>query len=123
MSMATGVSSDQDARSTLYPIGKNVSFKDAPTNEELLEIILALTSEISVLRDRIDTHERLSGLKILPDTDAVEAYLPTDQDRNERSKNRQKLLSKIFRVFRYSFAKTADDFEEKTILKRQNKGV
>ena len=49
-------------------------------------MIMELSSEVSVMRDRLDTHERLSARKGLYTEDDVESFRPSEEeaDREER---------------------------------------
>lgn len=108
MSMATSKPNASEKQEILYARGKHVQFKDAPTNDQLLDMVLALSSELSVLRDRIDTHERLAAEQTAATLEAVEAYEPDQAIGAERSKQRQRILSKVFWTLRVSFARKMD---------------
>ena len=61
-------------------------------------MILALAAEVSALRDRIDTHERLADGNLLPTTPSVEAYAPTEAVEGARVSTRRSLIDRITRV-------------------------
>ena len=45
------------------PKGKPSPFHDGPRNDQLFAMVMALTVEVAILRDRLDTHERVSEKK------------------------------------------------------------
>ena len=45
------------------PKGKSSPFHDGPRNDQLFAMVMALTVEVAILRDRLDTHERVSEKK------------------------------------------------------------
>lgn len=101
MSMATGTmqTSPEDLRKTVS-LGREPEFTDGPSNDKLFEMVLALSAEVSVLRDRLDTHERLAQSNMLPTPEAVEAFDASADVMAARSQQRQSLLTKVFRPIR-----------------------
>ncbi len=61
-------------------------------------MVLALAAEVSALRDRLDTHERLADGNQLPATRSVEAYAPTEAAEAARASTRRSLIDRITRV-------------------------
>ncbi len=61
-------------------------------------MILALAAEVSALRERLDTHERLADGNQPPATPSVEAYAPTDAVEAARASARRSLIDRITRV-------------------------
>ncbi len=61
-------------------------------------MILALAAEVSALRERLDTHERLADGHQLPATLSVEAYAPTEAVAAARASARRSLIDRITRV-------------------------
>lgn len=106
MSMATGSAqiSLEELRKTVS-LGREPDFGDAPSNAQLLEMVLALTAEVSVLRDRLDTHERLAAQNDAPTIASVEAFDLTPDVMEARSTMRQRLLAKLFRPIRQAAAR------------------
>ena len=69
-----------------------------PATDKLLTMVLGLTQELSVARDRIDTLERLiEGAGLFPAA-AVDHYLPTAEVNAERAERRAAMLSRVFRA-------------------------
>ena len=70
-------------------------------NEEVgkvLAMVMALAGEFCVMRDRLDTIERLleSGKPV--SRDAIEAYVPSAEVRQQRDAWRQEFLAIVLRV-------------------------
>jgi hypothetical protein len=68
-----------------------------PRVDTLLGMIMALTSEVAVLRDRLDAHERLASSGRAPTPQAVDDYLPDEAVQRERDLRRQRLIDKVCR--------------------------
>ncbi len=66
--------------------------------DKAVMMILALAAEVSALRDRLDTHERLADGNQLPASPAVEAYAPSDAVEAARKSARLSLIDRITRV-------------------------
>lgn len=77
--------------------GSRPRYFDDPAIEKALSITLALAGEVSVLRDRLDTIERLAerGLPFGPA--AVDAYVPDASVREERDRRREVFLDVVLR--------------------------
>jgi len=91
-----------------YPKGRDPQFHDTPTNAELLEMVLALTAELSVLRDRLDTHERTAAEGEALGVEPVDNYQASHDVADARSDQRKRLLSKVLRPLKVSAAKAAE---------------
>ena len=77
--------------------GKKPQYFADPATDKLLSMVLELTQELSVARDRIDTLERLIDRAGLFPMSAVEAYLPTPAEAEQRATRRAAMLSRVFR--------------------------
>ena len=64
----------------------------------MMAIITALTAEVSALRERLDSHEALAEKRRVPTTRAVEGYKLTAVRRDTRERERQAMLSRVFRI-------------------------
>jgi hypothetical protein len=82
------------------PKGKASPFHDGPRNDQLLAMVMALTVEVSILRERLDTHERVSERSGGFGTKAVEVFDPDVNEQAERSSLRKRIVDKVFRVLR-----------------------
>ncbi len=68
--------------------------------DDLTEMVLALSAEVCILRDRIDTHERLADLGKPLTLENTEDFEPDQEVMAFRSEQRQKVIAKVLRVFR-----------------------
>ncbi len=75
-------------------------------------MIVALTGEVAVLRERLDTYERLAAEGKLPDPSAIEAFEPDETLEYEREHDRQSLLSRVFRVIEAAPDEDPDGIEQ-----------
>jgi hypothetical protein len=73
------------------------NFQD-PAIDKVLGIALSLASEVSVLRDRLDTIERLIEARGLLPRSAIEAYEPAAEERAERAQRRMEYLDRILQA-------------------------
>ncbi|WP_417619534.1 hypothetical protein [Parasphingorhabdus sp.] len=64
--------------------GKRPEFFDDPQDERLLSILMAVVGEVSVLRERMDTVERLLEAKGTVTRKDIEGYTPDKQAAYER---------------------------------------
>jgi len=72
-------------------------FIDRVDMDRLVAAILRLTMEVSVLRDRLATHESLAAQYGGYSQDEVEAYNPTAEENQRRAQSRQNLVARIVR--------------------------
>lgn len=80
-------------------------FFDDPVNDQLLAMITALLGEICVLRERLDTVERLAeqrGLWLRTDVDRYEPDAAAEQARDELRKG---ALARVFSVLNEEVAR------------------
>jgi hypothetical protein len=61
-------------------------------------MLVALLQEVSVVRDRLDTVERLLDERGVLTRDDIEAYLPDTDAEAERSAERSGLIERVLRV-------------------------
>ncbi|MBP01418.1 MAG: hypothetical protein CMM25_01210 [Rhodospirillaceae bacterium] len=78
--------------------GRRPFFLENPDSDKLLAMITAMTAEISILKDRLDTHERLSDMGEVATSIAIERYKPDTKIQDIREANRARLLERIFRI-------------------------
>lgn len=65
---------------------------------KVLSMVVALAGEVAVMRDRLDTVERLLDAGEPVTREALERYRPAEPVRAERDAWRQEFLSIVFRV-------------------------
>lgn len=73
-------------------------YLDATDNDQLLIMLVALMSEVSALRDRLDTHEAVAELGGAITSVAIEAYELTPERAAVREANRAAMLKRVLRV-------------------------
>ena len=77
--------------------GKRPEFFDDPQDERLLSILMAVVGEVSVLRERLDTVERLLEAKGTVTRKDIDGYTPDKQAAYERG---LMIREYIYRVMR-----------------------
>ena len=78
--------------------GRRPEFTGDPLVERLFAITLALTTELAVTRERLDTVERLLSKRELLPREAVEAFRADDGAAHERGQMQQEYLARVFRI-------------------------
>jgi hypothetical protein len=66
--------------------------------DRLMAVVLALASEVSALRERLDAHERIA-LEGPLTLERVEAYRPDEAAEAAREAWREAFIRRLFRVF------------------------
>lgn len=92
--------------------GKAPRFHDDRAIDQLMAMITALTAEVSILRERLDTHERLAERHRLYNRDEIENYQPDATAAKERNAQRQRLLRKVYRVLKEDMARVKLNADE-----------
>lgn len=70
-----------------------------PTDIDRLFIMMtSVIAEVSVLRDRLDTHEALAEAGVIATSEAVERYELDADRRTAREQRRDEMLGRVFRV-------------------------
>lgn len=80
--------------------GKKPTFFADPQVDKVLAITMALAGEVSVLRERLDTMERLLEAKGQISRRDLETYRPDEHAAEEREHWRAEYLDRILRVVR-----------------------
>lgn len=78
--------------------GKRPIYFDEPQLDKLLRVIVALTGEVSVLRERLDTIERLLATKGILLPAEIEVYQPDELVEQEREQWRTEYIARVLRV-------------------------
>ena len=78
--------------------GQRPYFFDDPAIDKLLAMLMASCGEVAVLRDRLDTIERVLETKGLVARDEIEAFKPTKPILAERDARRESSLAQILRI-------------------------
>lgn len=80
--------------------GKRPEFHDDGSIDRLIAMNLALASEVSALRDRVDTLERLGTAAGWLGASAVDNYSPTMDVKLIREARREEFVERIFHVLK-----------------------
>lgn len=82
--------------------GRRPFFFENAAIDKLLAMVMALTGEVSVLRERLDTHERLAkkGKKATPEN--IEKYTPDPVVEDAREAVRVASLNRVFRIIAFN---------------------
>ena len=78
--------------------GKRPWFLETRDDERLMNILLSVVQEVSVVRERLDTIERLLEEKGSVTRADIEAYVPDTTAAAERGAWTQEYLARVFRV-------------------------
>ncbi len=81
-----------------YPKGSRPQFFDDPAMDQAMSMIMVLASEVSVLRDRLDTFERLSEAGKGPSQADIEQFVPDEQCLGAREAARQDFFQRLYFV-------------------------
>jgi ABC-type phosphate/phosphonate transport system permease subunit len=80
------------------PKGRRAQFYQDPAIDQLMAIVVALTAEVSVAFERMDTLERLlERAGSLSQTD-IEAFRPDEAAAEQRARHREELIQRVFQV-------------------------
>lgn len=77
--------------------GERHHFIDKVDMDRVVAALLRLSMEISVLRDRLDTHESLAAKAKAYSLEDVEAYRPTPTEEAVRNGRRKTLIARLMR--------------------------
>ncbi len=95
--------------------GKRPVFFSDPEVERLLNMLMALVGEVSVMRERIDTIERLLETNGVLRRDDIESFIPDETSANERMLMIQQYLGRILRIIAQEREALSDTALNKTI--------
>ncbi|GLQ20013.1 hypothetical protein ACFFUB_04290 [Algimonas porphyrae] len=80
------------------PKGKRPYFLDNPDVERVMAITMAVAQELAVMRERLDTVERLLEAKGISQAD-IENFQPTPEQADARGAWHQEYLARILRIY------------------------
>ena len=81
------------------PKGKRPYFFDDPAVERVLNITMAVASELAVARERVDTLERLLEEKGILTRKEIEEYIPTSKEiATQRQAWHSEYISRVLRI-------------------------
>ncbi|MEO8223926.1 MAG: hypothetical protein ABI661_03910 [Gammaproteobacteria bacterium] len=81
--------------------GKRPQYFADPDVDRLLAMLVSLIGEVAVLRDRLDTVERLGGSQQPFAPQDVDGFAPAPDDQATRDRWRADYLERVFRVLQY----------------------
>ena len=88
---------DWMSRANAKAKGKRPAYFDDPQQEAAFSMLMALVGEVSVLRERLDTVERLLDAKGTVSREDIEAYEPDRQAGQERGELIREYIARIMR--------------------------
>jgi hypothetical protein len=90
--------SEEAAHLPRDPKGRRAQFYQDPAIDQLMAIVVALTAEVSVAFERMDTLERLlERAGSLTQAD-IEAFRPDEAAATQRARHREELIQRVFQV-------------------------
>ena len=102
--------------------GKRPEYFDEPALDRLYSVVFAMAAEVSALRERQDTVERLLDAKGTISREDIETYVPDRQAGEERGLATRAYLSRIMRGFQQEVeAREAQDPPIMDIVERLKK--
>lgn len=81
--------------------GKRPTFFKNPEVDRILAIVMAVAGELSVLRDRLDTIERIAARKGVLSRDEIEGFAVDEAVEGERQQWREEYLERVLRVIHH----------------------
>lgn len=91
-------STPEDIKRIRTAKGRRPYFFDDPNIDRLIAMLMALVAEVSVIRERLDTHERLAQENRVATPDEIESYEPPDHVLQERADRRERYIGRILRI-------------------------
>ena len=89
--------------------GKRPQFYATPGLDEAMSMIMVLANELSVVRDRLDTVEKVAAAKGLVLDAEIEAFEPDQATLEARELRRQDFLARLFYLARKQAAELQTD--------------
>jgi len=78
--------------------GGRPTFLDSADSERLLNMVVALAGEVSLLHDKLDSLARVAGAGAPFTLDDIERFAPDEAVLAERSARRTAFLERVFRI-------------------------
>jgi hypothetical protein len=100
---------DVNALANMKAKGARPYFFADPAVERVLSITMAVASEVAVLRERVDTIERLMEAGTPVTKAAIDAYRPDDQSARERQEWHAAYIARILRIVQQELQALQDD--------------
>jgi hypothetical protein len=78
--------------------GKRPQVFDSPDIDQMMTFVIELTTEVSVLTDRLNTVEQLLDTHGTISRQDIENYIPDPQIEAQRVESRKGLIKRVFRM-------------------------
>jgi hypothetical protein len=78
--------------------GKRPYFLEDKAVERVLNITMAVVTEVAVIHERLDTIERLLGNKNILHTAEIEAFVPDSEQAEERQRWHASYIARVLRI-------------------------
>lgn len=98
---------ERDAKLKRTAKGKRPQYFADPATDKLLSITLTLAGELSVLRERVDTLERLLERDGAVSREQIDQYQPDERAAAERETQRSAYLQRILRAVQMELEEVA----------------
>ena len=92
--------------------GRRPFFFEDPNTDKLLSIVAALAGEVCVLRQRLDTHERIAEMRQMFKVEDIEAFSPDEHASDARARWREEFLQRVFRILELQYTQPELQREE-----------
>ena len=100
---------DWIARAGAKPKGRRPDFLGSPHEEKMLSMLMALVAEVSVVRERLDTVERLLEEKGTISRADIEGYTPDLETGKDRNRLVRAYIGRIMRGVQQQMEQMASD--------------
>lgn len=104
-----GLTGDDAKNRVRYVLSGRPHFFDDPAIDKLLAMTMALLGEVCVLRDRLDTHERLAASHGRFGPSDVDRYEPDDEAMATRQQTRKATVDRVMKVLTEEVARLRDE--------------
>ena len=81
--------------------------------ERLSQMLMSVLGELAIVRERLDTVERLSARAGVMTLEAIENFEPDAQETAARDAIRQRQIAKVFRILRDDAQRQAEALEQR----------
>jgi hypothetical protein len=89
--------------------GRRPHYFADPATDRLLAILVSLVGEVAVLRERLDTVERLAEHAGVLTRHAIEEFQPSAEERAARDARRAAYLQRVFRILQATVEEQSGD--------------
>ena len=90
--------SESEVRFPRHTKGKRPQFFDHSDIDQMMTFIIELTTEVSVLGERLNTIEHLLDTKGTISRQDIESFVPSAETESERMRARQAIIERVFRI-------------------------